>query len=251
MQLEYIKVGPLEVNCSVAVCPESGDAFVVDPGGNADEIIALIEKLGANVKLILITHAHFDHVIAAQRIKDFTGAPVYLPKKDKLLYRLMGLQFKMANVADKPVRIDRYMKEGDRIKVGSLSLEVFHSPGHSPGGSLLYMEAEKVLFAGDTIFRESIGNWKIPFGNLEKLLDSVMNKVLVLPEDTRVIPGHGDETTIAHERQHNPVMKPEQLATMREEERKRPGTLKMMGMLIWAILTGGTKKNEAEEKANP
>lgn len=248
MKLEYIKVGPLEVNCSVAVCPETGDAFVVDPGGNYDEIVALIERMEARVKLIIITHSHFDHVIAARRLKEYCGAPVYLPRKDRLLYRLMGLQFKMGNIDEKPVAIDHYMKDGDEVTLGSLSMKVIHSPGHSPGGCLLYMEKEKLLFAGDTIFRESIGNWQIPFGNLEKLLDSIFTKVMVLPDDTRVIPGHGDETTIAHERVHNPVLKPEQLEIIRAEEKKRPGTMKMMGMLLWSLLTGGGRK-KAEDNA--
>lgn len=246
MKLEYLKVGPMDVNCAVAVCPETQDAFVVDPGGNFDEIVAVIEKLKARVKLILITHSHFDHVLAARQLKEYTGAKVYLPRKDKFLWRLMGIQFKMCGVEDKPVAIDHYMKDGDVITVGTLSLKVIHSPGHSPGGCLLYMEDESLLFAGDTIFRESIGNCQIPFANLENLFDSIFTKVMVLPDDTRVIPGHNDETTIGHEREHNPLLKPDQMAIMLKEDKERPGTMKMMGQLIWSLVTGGGKSEEPE-----
>lgn len=245
MILDYLKVGPLDVNCSILVCPNNNEAIVIDPGGNEEDILARIAALDARVKLILITHSHFDHVIAGARIKKETGAPVYLPRKDRGVWRLMGLQFKLAKIEDKkPPRIDRFLKEGEKVSVGSLTLEVIHTPGHSPGGCAFYMRDKNLIFAGDSLYRDSVGNWQVPFGNFEDLVRTLHDKFMTLPDNTRVIPGHGEETTIGREREHNPFLKPGRIEELREAERTRPGTFRMLLAMLLPKFFGlkSTKK---------
>ncbi|MBK9141605.1 MAG: MBL fold metallo-hydrolase [Candidatus Melainabacteria bacterium] len=245
MLVKTIKVGPMECNCSIAVCPETGDAILVDPGGNAEEITAMIESTGARVKAIVITHAHFDHVIAAGKIREITGAPVCLHRKDMLLYRLMPLQYRMAQIAERrPPRPDRLLREGDRVDAGSLSFSVLHTPGHSPGSCCFHQDEGKLLFSGDTLFCRSVGNWKVPFGNFEKLFPSILDKIMVLPDETRVIPGHGPETTVGDERLSNPYLQPGRVAELREEERKRPGTARLLLAMIVGMFTNTSKRKK-------
>ena len=229
-------VGSMKCNCSIVVCEQTREAIVVDPGGDAEAILAKVKELGAVVKLILITHAHFDHVIAARAVKEATSAPICLHKKDIWLYRLMPLQFRMIGNKEKaPPRPDKLLLDGDGLSAGALSLSVLHTPGHSPGSCCFHISDEKLLFSGDTLFNSSIGNWRFPGGNFEALLKSVNEKLMVLPDETHVVPGHGPETSIGFERQNNKYLNPVTLAEIIETNSKRPGKLKMVGMMILAL----------------
>jgi len=236
MILQTFSVGPMDCNCSIVVCPETREAIVVDPGGDAEEILVKLKELGAIVKLILITHAHFDHVIAARAVKAATGAPICLHKKDIWLYRLMPLQYRMSGIKDKaPPRPDRLLIDGDALAAGALSLSVLHTPGHSPGSCCFHLADEKLLFSGDTLFASSVGNWRFPGGSFEAIIRSVNEKLMVLPDDTHVVPGHGPETTIGFERANNPYLQPDSLAEIRLDASKEPGKLKMLGLMILGL----------------
>ena len=239
MIIETRVVGPVDCNCSVAVCPATSEAIIVDPGGNEEELVELVRSLGAKIKFILITHAHFDHVIAARRIRELTGAPICLHAKDKWLYRIMPIQYLAWKIdAKKPLRINRWLKDGENLTFGEYSLAVMHTPGHSPGSVCFHMPDQKLLFSGDTLFRESFGNPALPFANLEAVIDSVLNKLLVLPDETRVLPGHGEETSIGHEKIHNPLVREGVIEKLREEARNKPSTMKMMGQLLLYMIKG-------------
>lgn len=235
MILETFKVGPVDCNCSILVCPDTSKAIVVDPGGNPDEILERLDKANAKLETMLITHAHFDHVIAARQLKDVTGAKVRLHKKDRWLYRVMPLQYRMSGLKGlkSPPRISGYLKDGENIRAGTLDLSVMHTPGHSPGSCCFHWAGEKILFSGDTLFKESVGNWRFPGGNFEQLVAS-LEKFRAMPAETRVIPGHNDETTIAWELANSPYFDANHINLLREEDRKRPGK----AAILWQMIRG-------------
>jgi hydroxyacylglutathione hydrolase len=172
-------------------------------------------------------------------LQEATGATVCLHKKDIWLYRIMPLQYKMAHIKAKwPARIDHWLEDGERFAVGDLSLDVLHTPGHSPGSCSFHLAANQLLFSGDCLFRESVGNWEYPGGNFESLVRSITEKLFLLPDDTRVIPGHKEETTIGHEKANNKYLKPEFIADTRKAAATRPSKLKTLWMLIWHMFTG-------------
>lgn len=201
---EILAVGPLACNCSIFGDEASGEAIVVDPGDDVEEIQRILERHGLQVRAIVITHAHIDHIGGAHQLKTFTGAPVYLHPADLAVYDQLEMQAAWLGLWPPPrVQVDRMLAEGDQLKLGGVSFEVLHTPGHTPGSICLWIPAEKKLVAGDTLFRDSIGRTDLPGGDAEQILRSIRDKLLVLPEDTFVIPGHGPTTTLGRERQHN------------------------------------------------
>jgi glyoxylase-like metal-dependent hydrolase (beta-lactamase superfamily II) len=210
---------------------------VIDPGGDEEIILRRIEALGVRVTHVLLTHAHFDHVLAARALERVTGAAVCLHSKDRRLYGIMPLQYKLYGIkAARPPRPKRWLKDNDEIRVGDLRASVIHTPGHSPGSCTFYFAEEKLLFAGDTLFRESVGIWTAPGGSFEALLDSVKKKLFSLPDDTRVIPGHLGETTILHEKQHNLYLKPQAIESARSELKHQPLAVKGLMSIINCLL---------------
>lgn len=247
MILETYKVGPLECNCTIFACPDTKEAVIVDPGGDADKLLERIATLELKVRYVVITHAHFDHVLAARAIKDATGARVCLNKKDIWLYLIMPLQYRMADLkGTRPPLPNKWLKDGELLTVGGVSAKVLHTPGHSPGSCCVHVAEEKVLFSGDTLFRDSVGAWKYPGGSFEALLHSIESKLMVLPDDTRVIPGHGDETSIGHERAHNPYRTAEVIAQAREEESRRPSLAQSIWLIVAQTLGLGRGKYGAD-----
>lgn len=181
------------------------------------------------MRYVLITHAHFDHVLAARAVKRATGAEVCLHPKDKWLYRIAFIQYRLFGVkGENPPRPDWWLAEGDQIPFGRYHCDVIHTPGHTPGSCCFHVAEEKVLFSGDTLFRRSVGQWSYPGGSFSALIESILQKLLVLPDDTLVIPGHGDETTIGEEHESNPYLKPEKIALIQQEEDSKPGTFKQI-----------------------
>jgi glyoxylase-like metal-dependent hydrolase (beta-lactamase superfamily II) len=159
------------------------------------------------VKAIVITHAHIDHIGGARKLKDSTGAPVWMNENDQVLYDHLDMQAAWLGVAP-PQRtsVDTSAREGDRLTLGSTDFHVFHTPGHTEGSLCLWIPSEGKLVAGDTLFRESIGRTDLPGGDYRKIISSIHQKLLVLPEETIVIPGHGAPTTIGHEKERNPFI---------------------------------------------
>ena len=204
---EVFPVGPLACNCSILGDPEDGTAIVVDPGDNIDRILKTLEDRQLKLRAIVVTHAHIDHIGGAAKLKAATGAPVYLREEDKFLYDNLEWQAQWLGMATPQLTdIDVSPREGDTIEAGVISLQWIHTPGHTPGLSCLYLPAENKLLAGDTLFLGSVGRTDLPGGNHRQLLQSIHGKLLPLPGHTLVTPGHGPETTLAQEREHNPFL---------------------------------------------
>ena len=201
MILETIPVGSLQANSYIIGDEETGQALVVDPGDEGDRILEVVKANNLKVNEIICTHAHFDHVGAVGDLKKKTGAKIIMHKEDLETYSLAKDQgaFWGFQVEDLP-QPDGFVEEGDDIKVGSLSFKVIHTPGHSRGGICLY--GEGIVFTGDTIFKGSIGRTDFPGGSIEELKSS-FRRIIALPDDTRVLSGHGPETTIGFEKKTN------------------------------------------------
>ncbi|MBI3646846.1 MAG: MBL fold metallo-hydrolase [Acidobacteriales bacterium] len=205
---EILPVGPLQCNCSVVGDESSRDAMVIDPGDDIEEIAAIIRKHKLKVKQIVITHAHIDHVGGAVKLRALTGAPILLNQNDYALLKMLDVQAAWVGMASPgDVKIDANLSHGDDVKTGSLSANVLHTPGHTEGSVCLYFPADKLLIAGDTLFAGSIGRTDLPGGSFEKIMRSLHQKVLALPDETVVIPGHGPKTTIGEEREGNPYLR--------------------------------------------
>lgn len=208
MLLTTFPVGPLGCNCSIVGCPETGEAAVIDPGGDVDRIISELEKNGLKVKYLLHTHAHFDHVLGSREMREKTGAQICLHKGDQWLYDNLAKQCALFNMrADETLPVDKYLDDEEEVQVGNLKTKVIHTPGHTPG-SLCFSVAEKdsVLFAGDTLFQHSIGRTDLWGGSFEQIISSIKERLFQLDDSTEVIPGHGPNTTIWSERKANPFV---------------------------------------------
>jgi len=204
---EILPVGPLQCNCSVIGDESTREGLVIDPGDNIEDVVSIVRKHNLQIKQIVITHAHIDHVGGAMQLRAATGAPILLNQNDYALLKMLDAQAAWIGVAPPgKVEIDHSVAQADSIKTGSLSADVIHTPGHTEGSICLYFPAEKKLIAGDTLFAGSIGRTDLPGGSFEKIIRSLHDKVLELPDDTVVIPGHGPLTTIGRERHSNPFL---------------------------------------------
>ena len=201
MILERLELGPFASNCYIVADDKSLEAMVIDPGAQAGQILNKVKELGVTVKTIAITHTHPDHVGAVKAVKDATKAQVCVHTDDA-----RGMESPAGHgMPVQPAAPDRLLKGGDSITVGALSFLVLHTPGHSPGGFCL--RGEGVVFTGDTLFNSSIGRSDFPGGNYHQLLSSIHTKLMILPDDTPVYPGHGPESTIGDERRGNPFLR--------------------------------------------
>ena len=209
MNLQFLKVGPVACNCCLVACPTTAEAVVIDPGGNPERILAALKVMKVRVRYLLHTHAHFDHILATGPVARATGASILLHEADRELYENLSAQGIIYGFeAPNPPAPTRWLVDGEVISVGSLSFRVLHTPGHSPGSVSFFVAApQPVLFAGDTLFLEAIGRTDSHAGSRVAITRSIREKLYPLPPETRVIPGHGDETTIGHERAHNPFVR--------------------------------------------
>jgi hydroxyacylglutathione hydrolase len=204
---EILAVGPLQCNCSIFGDESSKEAIVIDPGDEIDEIQAILTLHHLQVKAIVITHAHIDHIGGAAKLRAATGAPVYMNARDEELAGDLDLQATWLQVkTPENPGIDVEAREGDTLPLGSAHFQVIETPGHTQGSISLYSPEENKLVAGDTLFRDSIGRTDLPGGNSRQIITSIRNKLLILPESTIVIPGHGSNTTIGREKQFNPFL---------------------------------------------
>ena len=204
---EIIPVGPLQCNCSVVGDEGTREAMVIDPGDEIDEIMALVQKHGLTVKQIVITHAHIDHVGGAMKLRQLTGAPILLNQNDYALLKMLDVQAAWVGMAaPAKVEIDQPLSEGDKVRAGALEASILHTPGHTEGSVCLYFPGQRKLIAGDTLFAGSIGRTDLPGGSFDKIMSSLHQRVLALPDETIVVPGHGPLTTIGDERENNPFL---------------------------------------------
>ena len=195
-------VGPLQCNCSIIGDRLSSKALVVDPGGDADQILGLINELNLTVVGIIHTHAHLDHILASGVIKEATGAPIYLHEGDKFLWDMVGQQCVMFGVP--PVTLpepDHFMEDDQALNCcGGVAI---HTPGHTPGSISFWFEEYKTLIAGDTLFQGSIGRTDLPGGNFDQIITSIKERIYTLDDDAIVVTGHGPNTAIGSEKTGN------------------------------------------------
>jgi hydroxyacylglutathione hydrolase len=211
-----IPVGMLQCNCTIIGDPATREALVIDPGDEINRILELLGRHSLTVRAIVSTHAHIDHVGGFSKLHQYTGAPVMMHRDDVPLYQGMDMQAAFLGVAPPEVgEIDQLLTDGEVLHWGSLSAQVMHTPGHSPGSVSLYMpagagkvgKAPPQLYAGDTLFAGSIGRTDLWGGSMDQILHSLKGKLMQLPDETIVHPGHGTRTTIGEERQSNPFLK--------------------------------------------
>ena len=209
MILETFPVGPLRCNCTILGDEVTHEAVVVDPGDNIPEILSRLHKHGLTLRQIVITHAHIDHVGGAVLLKKATGAPVFLNQHDLGLLGAMEIQAGWLGVPTPEVASpDASADDGLTVGLATLRAEVIHTPGHTPGSICLLFRQQHLLLAGDTLFAGSIGRTDLPGGDGPQILRSLRDRLMVLPETTRVLPGHGPDTTIGEEKQSNPFLQP-------------------------------------------
>ncbi|WP_158791862.1 MBL fold metallo-hydrolase [Granulicella sp. L60] len=204
---EVLTVGPLQCNCSILGDEASREAIVVDPGDDISRIMALLRQHSLTVKQIVITHAHIDHIAGAAKLKQLTGAPILYNQNDLPLVKMMDMQANWLGVGVPEVPPpDDNLDDGKLIAITGLSGSILHTPGHTEGSVCLYLPERGLLIAGDTLFAGSVGRTDLPGGNTRKLLASIHERLLTLPDEVTVIPGHGNRTTIGQERTSNPFL---------------------------------------------
>ncbi len=204
-----IVVGSFQENCWVIGNRRTGEAICVDPGGEADEVLAMARDMGVRIKYIANSHAHIDHILGVGAIREATGANFLLHPGDLALARETSAMAKRLMGLDipNPPDPDAFLDDGDEIDIDGLKLTVLYTPGHTRGSVCFY--ANGIVFAGDTLFQGSIGRTDLPGGDYDEEMASIVERLLLLPDETIVLPGHMDQTTIGHERQRNPYVRME------------------------------------------
>jgi hydroxyacylglutathione hydrolase len=208
MILDTFPVGPLQCNCTLLGDEATKEAIVIDPGDEISRIHNRVTSLGLKLKQILITHAHIDHVGGALRLKRLTDAPILLNENDLPLLQMMAEQAAWLGVpTPETAPPDEGLIDGQQVGLVNYPAQIIHTPGHTQGSVCLHFVPLKMVFAGDTLFAGSIGRTDLPGGDSEQIIDSIHSRLLKLPEETRVIPGHGPATTIGNERTTNPFFR--------------------------------------------
>jgi glyoxylase-like metal-dependent hydrolase (beta-lactamase superfamily II) len=201
---EILPVGQLQCNCSIFGDEQSHEALVIDPGDEIGEIKAILDRHELQVKGIVITHAHIDHIGGAAKLKELTGAPVYMNENDMELRAQLDVQAGWIGIETPSApEIDVMVRDGDKVVLSQQPFHVLHTPGHTQGSISLHIPSENKLIVGDTLFRDSIGRTDLPGGNPRQIITSIKEKLLPLADDVVVIPGHGPATTIGREREMN------------------------------------------------
>ncbi|HWR16203.1 MAG TPA: MBL fold metallo-hydrolase [Terriglobales bacterium] len=204
---EIFPVGPLQCNCSVVGDETTREAIVIDPGDDISRVLSVVQKHGLKVKQVLITHGHIDHVGGAMKLKQATGAPILMNTNDMSQLGMLDMQAAWIGMAAPGmVKIDASLDHGGKISAGTLEANILHTPGHTEGSTCIYFESEKKLIAGDTLFAGSIGRTDLPGGDFDKIMRSLHQQLMQLPDEVVVIPGHGPATTIGEEKETNPFL---------------------------------------------
>lgn len=211
IQIKQLPLGPLQTNCYLVACTATSEAAVIDPGWDGRAIKERADRLGWNITKILLTHSHFDHVGGLEEIKALTSAPIYVhPEAVTMLEYAPKAAAMWGFHIDPPPLADIMLTEGDVIEIGELRVQTLFTPGHAPGHVCFYLSEEAVLFDGDVLFQGSIGRTDLPGGDYALLMSTIREKLMVLPDNTVVLSGHGPATTIGDERLNNPFLQGDQ-----------------------------------------
>jgi hydroxyacylglutathione hydrolase len=207
VQVRQLPLGPLQTNCYLIGCEETLQAAVVDPSWNGRSIVATAETDGWEITHILLTHSHFDHVGGLEEVKALTGAPIYIHAEavEMLNNTTMSAAFFGLRVSPPPSP-DEYLSDGQEIQLGELLIQVMYTPGHAPGHVSFYLPDYRIVFDGDVLFQDGIGRTDLPGGDYATLMETIQEKLLTLPDETKVFSGHGPATTIGQERRNNPFL---------------------------------------------
>ena len=205
MILKKLVVGPLAANCYIVGSESNKEGMIIDPGDEAEVILRNVKDLGLEIRSIVLTHGHIDHIGALKEVKEVTGAEVAIHTDEAQALQKQPLSTLLGLSYPTPLPADRLLKNGDSIDIGDLHFLVLHTPGHSPGGICLL--GQGVMFSGDTLFNYGIGRADLPGGSYSQLTNSIHTKLMILPDNTIVYPGHGPDTTIGTERQWNPFLR--------------------------------------------
>jgi len=209
IEIRMMTLGMVSTNAYLVGDTETKEAILIDPVDKAEIIKNAADEAGWTIKLILATHAHFDHVLASKKLKELTGAPFWIHEECVSMLETLPMQGKLFGLGDFPeaAKPDRLLKsEPEKIEVGAIKLETLYTPGHAVGHLSFYMREQKIVFSGDSLFFSSIGRTDLPGGNLELLLKSIREKLFPLGDDVNVLPGHMQQTTIGFERENNPFL---------------------------------------------
>ncbi|MDP9023856.1 MAG: MBL fold metallo-hydrolase [Candidatus Eremiobacteraeota bacterium] len=210
MIVEHLHVGMLACNCTILADEETREAIVIDGGDGADEVLERLSALGLRAKYLIHTHAHIDHIREVGRLREATRSSALLHHSDLPLYEALGEQARMFGLGDAPptVDLDAYLVDGETLQIGSVSVNVMHTPGHTPGSCCFEVasDGKNLILSGDTLFRGGIGRWDIGGTSMEDIVSSIQRKLMDFGDDTVVVPGHGPFTTIGNERTTNPYL---------------------------------------------
>ncbi|MDO4321528.1 MAG: MBL fold metallo-hydrolase [Lachnospiraceae bacterium] len=204
LQIETMVLGMMATNCYLALNKETKRLFIIDPAAEPERIISKIDALGAEPEAILLTHGHFDHIGAADALRDRYGIPVCALDEEQEICENPENNLSMMCGRSFTVKADRFFHDGETIELAGMQIRVLHTPGHTSGGACYYIPQEDVLFSGDTLFCGSVGRTDFPTGSMSSLRDSIHTRLFTLPEDTLVFPGHEESTDIGYEKRYNP-----------------------------------------------
>lgn len=208
MKIIKLEVGNLGTNCYIVYCEKSLEAAIIDPGGNADEIMRMVRRENLTVKYLILTHGHADHIMGLAEVRKATGAPVLIHEADNKMLTNASLNLSgFMGPGFTTHQADQTLCQGDVIQFGTVKFIVRHTPGHTPGG--ISLVGEGLVISGDTLFTESVGRTDFPGGSHQQLIHSIQEQLMTLSDDTKVLPGHGPETTIGWERKMNPFIQAE------------------------------------------
>lgn len=206
LQIAHYMVGPVQTNCYFAINKETKEALVIDPGEEAARLMQQIREQGLTVAAILLTHGHFDHAGAAEELSTLCNAPVYAHEAEKETLESEKLNACWMIGRKETYRADLFVKDEQELDLAGFHIRVLFTPGHTRGGCCYYFPYENVVFSGDTLFQMSVGRTDLEGGSMSQIVRSIQEKLMPLPEQTVVYPGHGEATTIETERMYNPYL---------------------------------------------